>query len=292
MCYNKAMDDEYLKEYIEKENEEKELEQQSEPVPEQEETPSEREEPKKKKKRRFGFSNVLIILYLLAHIAYTVWMFTDNWVHALLWLFISLVELAIFSVIMKTQKKVYLLGRLLSLIFLVVLLFNTSFSAFMLFTSEDRATDGADYALVLGYGLEDDKMTEILQLRCDKAIEYLQSNPQCKAVLCGGITRGSTITEALAMKQYMMRAGIPENRLILEDASTGTETNIANAKQIIGSSSKIVVISSNFHIHRIRQICRKAGLAVKGVRANTPYLKLPDALMWEKIKLIGQLMSN
>ena len=284
MWYNKTMDDEYLKDYIKKEEqpEEEEIE----------ETPQEEEKPKKKKKRKFGFSNVLIILYMLAHIAYTAWMFTDNWVHALLWLFVTLVELAVFSVILKTQKKVYLLGRLLSLIFILVLLFNTAFSAFMLFTSEDRNTDGADYVLVMGFGLEDNKMTEILTLRCDKAIEYMQRNPQCTAVLCGGITKGSTISEALAMKQYIMKAGIAEKRLIVEDSSTNTETNISYAKKLITTGSKIVVISSDYHIHRIRQVCRKAGLAVKGVAANTPYLQLPDKLMWEKIKLIRLLMSN
>lgn len=324
MCYNKAMDDEYLKDYIKKEAELEEPEQKEtvpeeaqpeeekpkkkkrlfgfskddeQDEPEQEETEPEEEQPeeekpKKKKKRKFGFSNVLIILYLLAHIAYTAWMFTDNWVHALLWLFVTIVELAVFSVIMKTQKKVYLLGRFLSLIFILVLLFNTAFSAFMLFTCEDRNTDGADYLLVMGFGLEDNQMTEILTLRCDKAIEYMQKNPQSTAVLCGGITKGSNISEAAAMKRYMQKAGIAERRLIVEDSSTNTETNISYAKKLITSGSKIVVVSSDYHIHRIRQVCRKAGLAVKGVPANTPYLQLPDKLMWEKIKLIRLLMSN
>ena len=98
------MDDEYLNDYIKEENKPEE--------PKQEGIQPESEEPKKKKKRKFGLSNVLIILYLLAHLAYTAWMFTTDWVHALLWLFISLVELAVFSVVLKTQKKVYLLGKI------------------------------------------------------------------------------------------------------------------------------------------------------------------------------------
>ena len=287
MWYNEGMDDEYLNDYLEPEDSEGEETEQEEDLDEEYEP-----EVKKKKKRKFGFSNVLIILYLLAHVAYTAWMFTDNWVHALLWLFITLVELAVFSVILKTQKKVYLLGRLLSLIFVLTLIFNSVFSVFMLVTSEDRNTDGAEYALVMGFGLNNNEMDEILKLRCDKAIEYMQANPECTAVLCGGMTKGSTISEALAMKQYIMKAGIPERRLLLEDSSTNTETNIAYAKKLVNTSSKIVVITSDYHMHRTKQVCRKAGLNVKGVSSNTPYLQLPDKLMWEKIKLIRLLMAN
>ena len=210
----------------------------------------------------------------------------------MLWLVIVLFELAAFSIVLKTQKKVYLLGRLLSLIFILVLIANSAFSGFLMLSSEDKNVDGADYALVMGYGLKDGEMEEILKLRCDKAVEYLQKNPGCTAILCGGITRGNTVSEAKAMKDYIIRKGIPESRLLLEDSSTNTETNVAYAKQMISVGSKVIVISSNYHMHRIKEVCRRAGLNVRGVSCNTPVLDLPDKLMWEKIKMIRLLMDN
>ncbi len=277
MCYNIGMDDEYLSEY--QENEETEEEEFDEPE-------------EARKKRRFGFSNVLIIIYMILHVAYTGWMFTDNWVHAMLWLLITIVELAIFSVILKVQNKVYLAGRVLSLIFVLTLLLNSAFSGFMLLSGNDKNTEGADYVLVMGFGLVDDQMDEILKARCDKAIEYLQQNPNTVAVLCGGMTRGSSISEALAMKNYIVKAGIPESRLLLEDGSTSTKTNISYAKGMINTTGKIVVISSDYHLFRIREVCRQAGLNARNLSASTPVLQLPDKLMWEKIKLIGLLMSQ
>ena len=277
MCYNEGMDDEYLNEY--QENEETQEEEYDEPE-------------ESRKKRRFGFSNVLIIIYMILHVAYTGWMFTDDWVHAMLWVLITIVELAIFSVILKIQNKLYLLGRVLSLIFMLTLLFNSAFSGFMMLSANDKNTEGADYALVMGFGLVDDQMDEILQTRCDKAIEYLQQNPETTAVLCGGVTRGSTISEALAMKNYIVKAGIPESRLLLEDGSTNTKTNISNAKGMINTTGKIVVISSDYHLFRVREVCRQAGLNARNLAASTPILQLPDKLMWEKIKLIGLLMSQ
>ena len=284
MCYNSVMDDEYLEDYKRIEAEEQDEDFQQGYVP--------ADESKPKKKHRFGFSNVLLIIYLILHIAYTAYMFTVNWMHALLWLVIVIFELAAFSVILKIQKKVYLIGRLLSFIFVLTLLANSVYSGFILLSSEDNNADGADYALVMGFGLKDGQMEEILELRCDKAVEYLQKNPECTAVLCGGVTRGNAISEAKAMKDYIVRSGIPERRLLLEDSSTNTEENISYAKQMITVGSKVIVISSNYHMHRIKEVCRHAGLNVRAVPCNTPLLDLPDKLMWEKIKLIGMLIDN
>lgn len=284
MCYNSVMDDEYLEDYkrIEAEEQDEDIQEGYEPL----------DESKPKKKHRFGLSNILLIIYLLLHIAYTVYMFTVNWTHALLWLVIVLFELAAFSIILKTQKKLYLLGRLLSLIFILVLLANSIYSGFILLSSGDKNTDGADYALVMGFGLKDGEMEEILKLRCDKAVEYLQQNPQCTAVLCGGITRGNTVSEAKVMMDYIVKSGIPASRLLMEDASTSTEENISYAKKMMPTGSKVIVISSDYHMHRVKEVCRRAGLNVRGVSSNTPTLDLPDKLMWEKIKLIGLLVDN
>ena len=284
MCYNSVMDDEYLEDYKRIEAEEQGEDIQRGYVP--------ADEAKPQKKHKFGLSNILLIIYLILHIAYTVYMFTVNWMHALLWLVIVIFELAAFSVVLKTQKKVYLLGRLLSLIFILTLLVNSAYSAFILLSSGDKNADGADYALVMGFGLKDGQMEEILQLRCDKAVEYLQKNPQCTAVLCGGITRGNAVSEAKAMKDYIVRSGIPENRLLVEDSSTSTKENITYAKKMITVSSKVIVITSDYHMHRVKEVCRRAALSVRGVSCNTPLLDLPDKLMWEKIKLIALLMEN
>ncbi len=156
MCYNSVMDDEYLEDYKRIEAEEQDEDIQRGYVP--------ADEAKPQKKHKFGLSNILLLIYLILHIAYTVYMFTVNWMHALLWLVIVIFELAAFSVVLKTQKKVYLLGRLLSLIFILTLLVNSAYSAFILLSSGDKNADGADYALVMGFGLKDGQMEEILQL--------------------------------------------------------------------------------------------------------------------------------
>ena len=241
--------------------------------------------------RKAGFSQVVIIIYLLIHLAYTVYMFTENWMHALLWLFILLVETAAFSVVLQIRNKAYFFGRLLAAVFALRLVANTGYSVFILASANDKGTSGADYALVMGFGLNDNEMDIILQLRCDRAMQYLQDNPDCKAVLCGGLTRGNTRSEAGAMYDYMTSKGISADRLILEDGSTSTATNISNAFNLIPYDSHAVIITSNYHLKRAKEICRKNGRIIKGVPADTPVLLLPDKLLWEKIKLVVLLMD-
>ena len=251
-----------------------------------------KKEKTEKKKRKFGFSNVLIILYLLYHIAYTAYMFTFQWTRGLAWLGITLAELLIFTMIMTTQKKLYYLGRLFSLIFALVLVFNTAFSGFILLKSNSRQSGNADYILVLGSRLENNEMTVFMKDILSETIVYMQENTNTIAVLCGGVTKGNTESEANVMRKYLINAGIPESRLILEDNSTDTIQNIHNAKQYISSGKKIVVITADFNAYRAQEICRQEGINVKTVGATTPIAYLPDRILHEKVSLIKLLVSR
>ena len=51
-------------------------------------------------------------------------------------------------------------------------------------------------------------------------MQYLEENPDTKAVLSGGKGEGETITEAQAMCNYLTEHGIARDRLILEEKST------------------------------------------------------------------------
>ena len=251
-----------------------------------------KKEKPEKKKRKFGFTNILIILYLLAHIAYTAYMFTYQWTRGAAWLGIVVAELAIFVAIMATQKKLYWIGRLFSLIFALTLIINTAFSGFLLLKANSRQSGNADYVLVLGSKLENNEMTVFMKNILDETITYMQENTSTIAVLCGGVTKGNTESEANVMRKYLINAGIPESRLILEDNSTDTIENIHNAKQYISSGKKKVVITTNFNSYRAAEICRQEGMIVKTVGASTPIAYLPDRILHEKISLIKLLVSR
>ena len=219
-------------------------------------------------------------------------MFTVRVSYALLWLGISLAELMIIVLIKSADKKSRIISRVLSIAFMLTLLFNTLASGLIMLKANDKEIEAADYLLVLGYQLENNQMTETLKLRLDEAKDYIEANPNTKVILCGGITRNNTISEANVMKQYLVNEGIDVSRLILEDESTDTIENIKNAKNLIEGGDKIVVISSNYHIYRAKEICRQAGLMVKGKGASAPYGLIMNQLLFEKLGLLNLLTKK
>lgn len=131
-------------------------------------------------------------------------------------------------------------------------------------------TENADYLIVLGNCLIDNKPSLILKNRLRKALQYIDKNDTCKIILSGGVTKNNTISEAEYMKTYLVKNGIDNNRIILEDKSIDTVENIMNCRSIIESNSKVVVLSSSYHTLRARMICKLCGLKVKTIQAHTP----------------------
>ena len=153
----------------------------------------------------------------------------------------------------------------------------------------DARTDaepGADYLIVFGAGLFGDQPSRSLRDRLDAAVQYLESSPHTNVIVSGGKGPDELITEAEAMRTYLLQAGVHENRIFMEERSTSTKENIQFSKALIQSQPNdtgkkldelsIVVISSEYHLHRIRYLAKKAGLSVRCIAAPTSlwFLKL------------------
>jgi uncharacterized SAM-binding protein YcdF (DUF218 family) len=96
----------------------------------------------------------------------------------------------------------------------------------------DKSTE-VDYLMILGAGIRGKEVSLTLQKRMDKGIEYLISNPEAIVIVSGGQGLGEEISEAEAMKNYLVNHGIKENRIIKEEKSTSTMENFKYTKEII-----------------------------------------------------------
>ncbi|MGN0486457.1 MAG: YdcF family protein [Acutalibacteraceae bacterium] len=151
-----------------------------------------------------------------------------------------------------------------------------------LFAAKERAAskgncDGtADILLILGCRVHENEPSQTLALRIDAAAEYLTLHPETVALACGGIVQDDqNISEALAIKQGLMRCGIEEERILLEDKSTTTEENFLFAKRIIEekyphSKPKIAFLSSDFHLLRAAALAKLTGMEISSVAAPSP----------------------
>lgn len=134
-----------------------------------------------------------------------------------------------------------------------------------------KAEPGAKYLIVLGAQVKGTQVSKVLKKRLDTAVTYLEDNPKTIVIVSGGQGTGEDISEAEAMKRYLLTKGINEGRMILEDKSTNTEENIRFSKQLMKEDKPTVVIVTNgFHIFRSLSIAKKQGFTdIHGQAAPT-----------------------
>ena len=121
----------------------------------------------------------------------------------------------------------------------------------------DQAPDGVECIIVLGAAVKGTRPSSALYNRIVTAAEYLHNNPDTVAVLSGGQGTGEDISEAECMRRELVRMGIDESRLILEDESTDTAENMDNSMALIGDKyESIAVVTNNFHVYRALRLAR------------------------------------
>lgn len=139
----------------------------------------------------------------------------------------------------------------------------------LIYYSSKEADPKAEYLIVLGAQVRGTTITKSLKKRLDTAVTYLSENPETKVIVSGGQGPGEDITEAGAMKEYLISKGIAEDRIMKEDRSTDTNENIRYSKELIkDKNSSVVIVTNGFHIFRATGIAKKQGFTqVQGLAA-------------------------
>lgn len=159
------------------------------------------------------------------------------------------------------------------------------------------APRGLDYVIVLGAHLKEHTVSSSLKHRLDKAIEYVEENPETILVLSGGREPGADTSEAAMMYQYLLYNGIRPEQMLLEERSASTVENVAFSRIVIEQDRlarkrkreallppvgpgavdlapdkplEIGVLTSNFHVFRARLTAKKWGIEnVSGIAAES-----------------------
>ncbi|MEK3888565.1 YdcF family protein [Bacillus sp. FSL K6-3431] len=134
-----------------------------------------------------------------------------------------------------------------------------------------KANGKNKFAVILGAKVNGETPSLSLQFRLDAALKYAKEYPNIKLILSGGQGPGENITEAEAMKRYLIENGISEDRLLLEEHSTSTYENILFSKKLLPASiNTITIITSDFHLSRARILASTLGLQSDAISAKTP----------------------
>ena len=168
-----------------------------------------------------------------------------------LWLLAGLACIArfvIFDRSIRTGKPLPFSDRLLKIVHiciavgLAVFVFAECFICSGAFVKPEA---GLDCIIVLGAKVNGTQPSGALAQRIDAAAEYLMSNPDTVCIASGGQGADECI------RRNLEKYGIDPERVLIEDKSTSTLTNIENSLKLLPEGAEnIGIVTNDFHIFR------------------------------------------
>ena len=158
----------------------------------------------------------------------------------------------------------------------------------------ERQIDDPQAVIVLGCQVRGEIPSVMLAKRLDAAIETLSEYPGTVCVVSGGQGSGEDISEAEAMRRYLVEHGISESRVMTEDRSTSTRENIAFSSEILKERgiSRAVIVTSDFHQYRAEVYAERNGLTVGHHSGKTPIFNLANYWVREWAALFDAIVRN
>lgn len=165
-----------------------------------------------------------------------------------------------------------------SILLVIAILLAISVSVYSWLGSEIRSglepvADGSnEYLIILGAKVKPGGILSLsLKNRMDTAIPYLQQHPKVKVIVSGGQGADEEQTEASAMYDYLVRSGIDESRILIEDRSTSTYQNLSFSKEVLPADVReLTIVSNDFHLRRATYLANTLGFEVDVIAAPTP----------------------
>ncbi|WP_207666024.1 YdcF family protein [Thermohalobacter berrensis] len=153
------------------------------------------------------------------------------------------------------------------------------------------------YLLILGAGLRGEEPSLTLMTRLNRGLEYLERNPKTKVIVSGGQGPDELITEAEAMKRFLIKNGIEENRIIKEEKSTSTYENIIFTKKILDKEEgkkkhDIMIVTSDYHLFRAKYLAYLNGFNPYVLSAKTPRFLIVTYFIREYFAIIKSLIFD
>lgn len=218
------------------------------------------------------------------------------------WLLIGVIFLLMGMVWnLNISKKFNFIRKLkvICLILITVLLISfIGIESLIIYYGSDKKMKESDYLIILGAGLRGQRMSLTLTQRMYKSLEYLKKYPDTKVIVSGGMGQGEEITEAEAMKRFLVSNGIKEKQIIKEEGSTSTAENFKYTRQKLleldnRENIKVSIITTNFHMFRATFLAKRAGFEeIYTVSSEIHFLLVPNYYVREYFAVIKSFLFD
>ena len=169
-----------------------------------------------------------------------------------------------------------------------------------------------DYIIIHGAGLDGPRPTPLLAGRINKALELWNKQHQHGKFVVSGGQGAEVVSEAQAMRNYLLEKDVPLDVIRMEDKSTTTWENLkysigiinndwtasanttsvdasassgSSAASTIGTDFTTAVVTSDFHVFRCAEYAHNLGLKADGIGSHTKGWYWPTAFIREFIAI-------
>lgn len=175
------------------------------------------------------------------------------------------------------NKALRITAIIITAIAVALIILAAVISAFMLSAVNSPPPENTT-VIILGCKVKGERPSLMLSKRINAAYEYLSENPNAMCIVSGGQGSDEIMSEAECMKRELVKKGIAEERIIMEDKSTSTDENLRfslEKMQENGLSGSVTIVTSEFHQLRAKMIASEYFPESYAVSAPTAWYLLP-----------------
>ncbi|MBR3354686.1 MAG: YdcF family protein [Oscillospiraceae bacterium] len=171
------------------------------------------------------------------------------------------------------------------------LVFIVMFFGYMKWYSLRDISTEPDFVLVFGAEMRDDGPSPMLARRCEKAFELSEKYPDAMIVVSGWKGPGDASNEAEGMRDYLLKLGVSDDKIITEPEASDTLENIIFSLPYIGDGT-VAMVSDDFHLFRIGIISRVVGVKAMPVSCSVSTVRSLRFWFREELAIIWSLLHG
>ncbi len=151
-----------------------------------------------------------------------------------------------------------------------------------------------DYIIILGCAFRrDGTLPPLLRGRVDRALGFwreqqARTGKAAQLIPSGGQGADESMSEAEAMKRYLLSQGVSAEAIRIEGKSENTLQNMIYSKKLIDEAGggKALFSTTSYHVFRSGVWANRAGLRAEGIGSRTVWWYWPNAFIRECLGLL------
>lgn len=169
---------------------------------------------------------------------------------------------------MARRRRLHLFTFLRYTIVGILAVWLLSLAAVIVWGEMDRSRPG-EAIVVLGAAQYAGRPSPVLKARLDHAVALWRRGLAPRVILTGGVGRGDTTSEAAVSRRYVMRQGVPDTAILMENVGRTTTESLQGVAALMesgrvhsagGAGREVILVSDPFHMLRLAILARHLDL--------------------------------